>query len=183
MTSIANNPLSATDLTAWAQARLSDLGIAVTGEITEPQVRQWSRVLRVPTTIGPVWAKSNCPGFAYEAGLVGLLTRHAPNHVLHPLATDPALGLMLLPDGGPILSAQRQADRTIDRWAAVLREYADLQRRLEAHVPEMLAAGVPDLRPHGMPELYAEILDSPLRMRARRTRREPRCCSPCSAGS
>ena len=101
-----------------------------------------------------MWLKATGPEVAFEVRLYELLVRVAPERVLTPLATDPARGWLLLPDGGPSL-----ADRGID-IAAALPVYARLQLDLAPHLEELLALGVADMRPAAMPERFEEALEA-----------------------
>ena len=76
--------------------------------------------------------------------------RAAPDRVLDPLATDVERAWILLPDGGPRWATDWRgpAARAL---AAAIADYGRLQRRLEPHVDELLAAGVADMRPAVMP--------------------------------
>ena len=40
---------------AWADVHLAAAGLARDGEVTQPHLRPWATVLRIPTTTGPVW--------------------------------------------------------------------------------------------------------------------------------
>jgi Phosphotransferase enzyme family len=137
---------------AYARAMYSDWIAQVTpypltGPIEVIKDRPWSLVAKVRTAGGLLWFKENRAGSHFEAGLLDALARWVPDAVLTPLATDPARGWSLQPDGGAVL---RDADPRPDAqaWADLLADHAGLQRRLAAHVPEMLALGVPDQRPH-----------------------------------
>lgn len=124
--------------------------------VDEPRLRAWSITMRVRTRQGLVWFKANPPGSVFEAGLTESLSRWVPGQVLTPLAVDAAAGWSLLPDGGTVL---RDAQPSLDTWAQLLRQYAELQRSVAPHVAELASLGVPDLRPDRLPARFAALAD------------------------
>ena len=145
---------------AWLDEQLPAAGLERTGEVEQLHLRPWATVLRAPTTGGPVWLKAAGPGTAFEAALYELLVRAVPEHVLIPIATDPARGWILLPDGGPTLGERRTGADRVQALVAGLVRYGRLQRALEPHVGAMLALGVADMRPAVMPERFHEALEA-----------------------
>ncbi|HEX6116629.1 MAG TPA: phosphotransferase [Solirubrobacterales bacterium] len=143
---------------AWIDARLADAGLERTGAVEQPHVRPWATVLRVPTADGPLWMKAAGPGTAFEVPLYEILARVAPDRVLVPLATDAERAWALLLDGGPSLGERLEDAERVDALAAALVEYGRLQRSLEPHVDELLAAGVADMRPAAMPGRFGEAV-------------------------
>ncbi|WP_410810722.1 aminoglycoside phosphotransferase family protein [Micromonospora sp. 067-2] len=143
---------------SWVDEQVSRAGRRVTGPV-EPRVRPWSLVWRVPTDGGPVWFKANNPGTAHEASLLAVLARLAPDHVLTPIAVDPARGWSLLPDGGESLREVLGRDPDLAHWERALPGYAALQLATTSQAAELLALGVPDHRPEVLPDLFAELLD------------------------
>ncbi|WP_433204481.1 aminoglycoside phosphotransferase family protein [Dactylosporangium sp. CS-047395] len=137
-------------LVAWLDERLAAAGRRRTGELTVPRVRPWGTVMRAETDAGTVWLKLPGPTTAFEISLYPLLHHLAPQHVLAPIAADPALGRLLLPDGGPTLR-----DRP-GEFARALPRYAELQRALAPAADELAAAGVTDMRPARLPRLLEE---------------------------
>ncbi len=135
---------------AWATDRLVELGRRVTGEITQPHLRPWSTVFRIPTDTGLVWCKASGPGPAYEGPLLQAFAGHRIHGALLPLAIDAERALILFPDGGSTLRATRPdgtGDHDLEAWARVLRGYAGLQRATASFADELVDLGVPDLRP------------------------------------
>ena len=123
------------EVLAWISAQ-----VEVTGEITEPRVRPWSTVLRVPTANGVVWFKSSRLGFDYEAALLELIRPLAPELVTEVIASRPDEGWLLMADAGELAH-----ERAFD-WSSALARYAELQRATVPLVDELLARGVFDLR-------------------------------------
>jgi hypothetical protein len=153
-----SSPAWLTAATEWIDSQLAAVGWARTGPVEPAHVRPWAAVLGVPTSGGAVWMKAAGPGTAFEVPLYGLLASAAPEHVLTPLAADPARAWLLLPDGGPTLGARPEG---VDRGSALVEalvQYGRLQRTLAAHVDEMLALGVADMRPAAMPARFEEAL-------------------------
>jgi hypothetical protein len=146
----------------WAAEQLAAAGRVRTGPVTQPHVRPWSSVLRIPTAAGPVWCKAARPGTAHEASLLPAFAAWDVPSVLPPIAADPERGWLLLPDGGTTLRQTRPdgtGDHDLDAWERVLTDYAGLQRRLETRADELLTLGVPDGRPATLPGTLGRLLD------------------------
>jgi hypothetical protein len=146
---------------AWVDDVLVDAGRRVVGPVEQPHLRPWSTILKIPTDEGLVWFKAAGPGTAYEVALYGPLARWASPYVLTPLALDIDRSWLLLPDGGARLRDRVEGGPGIDHWLRILPEYADLQRRLEPRVADLLHLGVPDLRPSSMPARLAALIEEP----------------------
>jgi hypothetical protein len=144
--------------TAWLDEQLIAAAVERTGPVHQIRVRPWATVLTAPTTTGPVWLKATAPCTAFEVGLYQLLHRTVPDGVLAPLASDPARGWLLLPDGGPALGDRLVGDELLDALATALPQYAGLQRKLAPHTGELLAAGVADMRAELLPERFEQAL-------------------------
>ena len=144
---------------AWIDSSLAAAGLERSSEVEQPHLRPWATVLRVPTAGGPVWMKAAGPGTAFEVATYEVLARAAPDRVLVPLATDVERAWILLPDGGPALGERLEGDERLDALAAAIVEYGRLQRRLEPHLDELLAAGVADMRPPAMPGRFGEAVE------------------------
>jgi hypothetical protein len=142
----------------WLDEQLLEAAIERTGEVSQPRVRPWATVLSAPTTVGRVWLKAAAPRTAFEVGLHLLLHRVVPDQVLAPLATDPARGWLLLPDGGPALGERLGPEELSDALVTALSQYARLQRELAPHAAEMLVLGVEDMRPARLPEQFERAL-------------------------
>jgi hypothetical protein len=138
----------------WVDEQLGRLGLERVGEPEERRFSPWSRVLRVPTNGGPVWAKELSPGLRHEVAVTELLASHAPALVLAPLVADRDRGLILFPDGGETL---RNAP-TPGRWEETLARYAQLQIDVAPLADELLALGALDRRPASIPQLYERLL-------------------------
>lgn len=121
--------------------------------------RPWSTVVRLPTTHGLVWFKALGPGTAYEVPLTIALARLVPDRVPVPLGQDTERAWLLLADAGPTLRDAHPHGAPPADWERLLREHAELQRRLAPSTQAMVALGVPDLRPHLIAERLAELLD------------------------
>ena len=141
---------------AWIERILRDRGLTRTGEIEQPRVRFWATQLTVPTGAGRLWFKENCPGQAYEAGLVEVLADLVPDHVVTPIAVEPDRGWLLSPDAGPTL---RAAGAGVDLWERLAANWADLQRRVAGHADRLIAAGIPAVPPLDMAALVAERVE------------------------
>jgi hypothetical protein len=141
---------------SWLDEQLAAAGIERIGEVEQPQLRPWATVLKVPTSVGPVWLKAAGATTAFEVPLYDLLQRVAPDHVLNPIAADLDRGWVLLPDGGPSLGETLSGGELPDALTRALPEYAQLQRNLAPHADELLAMGLADMRPEVMPRRFEE---------------------------
>ena len=144
---------------AWFTDRLAEAGVDV-GDAQVEQVRAvpWSTLLRIATGAGAFWFKANAVGVAHEAGLVAVLARRCPGHVLPPVAVDAERGWLLVPDGGRTMRQVEGASADLAMWERMLVEYAEMQRAAEPYVDELLAAGTPDGRPERLPAVRDALL-------------------------
>jgi hypothetical protein len=150
------NPRWRTAALEWAAGQLARSGLEPAGEPEQPHVRTWSTAFRLPLRGGgAAWLKSVGPGSAQEPVLAGALGGWVPEHVLVPLAVEPARRLLLLPDGGTTL---RETGGGPAAWEDMLRAYARLQLELVPHADALLALGVPDTRPERLPDLVDDLL-------------------------
>jgi hypothetical protein len=142
----------------WVRSQVVDAGGRVVGDITQPRIRPWSTQLVVPTDVGRLWFKANCPSLAFEPAVHRTLARLDPGEVDEPFAVDTDRGWILTRDRGTTLGDSHHA--TLEDWRAVVTLAARLQRRLAAHGPDLLSAGLPDCSPHTVPARYAELTDA-----------------------
>ena len=133
----------------WLAGALERLGLEGRGEPEPVRETAWSYVARVPTSEGPVWFKRVAQAVRHEVAVTEALAAIAPELVLAPLASDAALGLMLLPDGGETLRARPVPGR----WEVTLARYAELQLASAPHAAKLLALGALDRRPEALPGL------------------------------
>jgi hypothetical protein len=147
------------DAASWLDAQLAAEGIERTGDIEQPHLRPWATVLRATTTNGVVWLKAAGPGTAFEIPLYELLVPIAKDRVLKPIATDPARGWIVLPDGGTPIGGRLTGKALVDALVAALVRYGELQLELAPRVDDMLQLGVSDMRPAVMPERFEQALD------------------------
>jgi Phosphotransferase enzyme family len=141
---------------SWLDEQLEAAEIERTGEVEQPHLRPWANVLKVPTSVGPVWLKAAAPTTASEVRLYDLLQRVSPEHALKPIAADLERGWVLLPDGGPSLGETLSGGELADALTRALPEYGRLQRKLVPHADELVAMGLADMRPEVMPRRFDE---------------------------
>jgi Phosphotransferase enzyme family len=144
--------------TAWIDQRLSGLGDTLTGPIEQMHAREWSTVLRVPTTRGLLYFKAEAPCAAFEPGLTEQLARLVPDDVPRVLATDLDRAYMLTEHGGTGARDVAIVGRDLETWEAMLPQFATLQQATASHLDLLLASGCPDLRLIRLPALYAALL-------------------------
>ncbi|WP_433663353.1 hypothetical protein ACQPW1_15210 [Nocardia sp. CA-128927] len=132
----------------WASGVLKADEIELTGAPTEVRRRAWSLIVRIPTEIGPMWAKANARAFAHEGPLLQLIARLRPGSVLEPLAVQPDHGWLLSPHGG---DTARDTDA---EWSGLLRSYADLQQSVAPYIDALLDTGTPYFPPTRLGTIY-----------------------------
>jgi hypothetical protein len=144
--------------TAWVEQRLSALGYALTGPVEQMHAREWSTVLRAPTTRGPLYFKAEAPFAAFEPELTDELARLVPDSVPRVLAADPDRAYMLTEDAGTGARDVAPVGRDLEIWQAMLPQFAALQQATSPHLDLLLARGCPDRRLARLPDLYAALL-------------------------
>ena len=144
--------------TAWIGRQLADRGLALSGPITQPHIRPWSTVLRVPVGAEALFFKATLPEIAYEIALSDAVARCAPEQVIEILAVDPLQGWMLMADGGERAREQFGGRGDVRAWKPILAAYAKLQIRLASEVDPLLALGTPDRRPSTLHEQYRALV-------------------------
>ena len=142
---------------AWADDRLAERGIPVTGEPEQVHVRAWSTAIRIPVDGGAAWLKSVGTGSAQEPVVAEVLGALVPDRVLVPLAVDRPRRLVLLPDGGTTMRGSGLS-RRVEAWESMLGDYAELQIAAATAADDLVAGGVPDHRPARLPELVTALL-------------------------
>jgi hypothetical protein len=152
---------------AWTAEALGGLGRRIDGEVEQPHVRPWSTAMRIPTDGGLAWFKASGPASAHEGPLLEVFRERGISRVLLPLAVHRDRPWILFEDGGTTLRQTRtdgSGDHDLAAWERILREYAELQRALEADdaIAAMLGAGAPDGRPEALPGELARLLDDDL---------------------
>lgn len=147
------------DARAWIGEELTRLGVVPTGGITQPHVRPWSTVLRVPVPEGDLWFKANMPSQAYEAAILSIVERGRLGPVPPLLAVDFERGWILMGDAGIRLRELVARERSLRRWLDLLPLYARLQIEAMREVDRFVAAGVPHRRLDNLSGEYASLLD------------------------
>ena len=150
-----DSPQFVTEAGDWAEVALAPHGVELTQPATMLKARDWSCVLALDTTAGPMFLKAASPPTRFEPALTVALAGLGDGAVLQPLAVDTDRGWMILPHGGEELRRLESARERWEVWERTLGLYAQLQRDAARDVEPLLAAGVPDFRL----ERYAALLD------------------------
>ena len=111
-------------------------------------------MLHAPTEHGPVWFKANIPELAFEVAILETLAARRPESSPRLLDADRSRGWMLLEDAGHQLN-----ESSLERWAAAVRGYAELQLAVAADADALVEAGVPDRRGRALLDVFALVLD------------------------
>jgi hypothetical protein len=163
------------ELTAWVT------DVAAAPSSMEPvRDRPWSTVWRAETAHGVFYAKQNTPLQAFEASLMAVLAKIAPDHVVPVTAVDEGRDLLLTPDQGVVLG--ESADGLSDEAAAdlavrVVLAGAELQREVAPHADRLMGAGLTRLGPLDVVGYVEQRLDDFARLPAS----DPRALSPEAA--
>jgi hypothetical protein len=133
---------------AWMCEQLDAQGITV-GSRPEPVTSRFvGRVLRVETSLGPVYFKAVSRVFCREVAIATELSGWQPQHIPAPLAADPDRGWMLTGEvRGPMLT--EVAD--LDVWEEAVRVYARLQRASVSAIANGSMPSLFDWRPESLP--------------------------------
>ncbi|MFL6098779.1 MAG: phosphotransferase [Actinomycetales bacterium] len=142
----------------WFDRQLAAHGLTLAAPVELAKERDWATVFRAETSGGVLWLKLSGAGTRFEVGLYDLMHRIAPEHVLEPLALDVDRAWIVLPDGGPLLADQTDAERLPGQLEQVFAQYAELQLAVAGHTDELLRIGVTDMRAEIMPERFDEAL-------------------------
>jgi hypothetical protein len=151
------SPVWLAEADAWISASCEAAGLSRTGP-GELRARMWSAVARIPVRGGCVWFKESSPRSGFEPAVVDALTRWSPDDAPPVIAVDLERRWALTHNVGERLDGLLKRDPDIRNMHTPLRRYARLQRKLAAHVDDLLELGVPD----GRPEHLEELLDSVL---------------------
>ena len=154
---VANEPWRR-EAETWIAEQLAAADHQIIGVVEQRRIRPWSTQLVVPTDVGQMWFKANCPSMAFEPLLHAELGRLAPDAVDAPFAIDAARGWMLTVDRGATLGDGTEP--SVDDWRQLLAEAAGIQRILSAHREELLATGLPDCSPATVPERFDRTVDT-----------------------
>ena len=142
---------------AWISESCEAAGLRRTGP-GEIRGRMYSVVARIPVEGGCVWFKGSPPRSGFEPALADALTRWSPDDAPPVLAVDLERHWALTRNVGERLDGLLKRDPDIRNMHTPLRRYARLQRKLVAHVDDLLELGVPDGRPEHIEELLDDIL-------------------------
>jgi Ser/Thr protein kinase RdoA (MazF antagonist) len=135
---------------AWAQARLAERGVALTGR--PEQVRTWnlSSLWRLPCDDGAAWLKVVPPFFAHEGALLAHLTGE---RVPTLLAYDGPRCLLAELEGEDLYEA------TPAQRIAMIDVLVPLQAEQAASVGGLLALGLPDWRASRLIDAISSVAD------------------------
>ena len=146
------------EASAWIRAQLTRNNLQLTGAIQQPHIRPWSTVLTAPTEDGVCYFKATAPYLSYEPALTDFLFRTRPDISPHLLATDAKRGWMLMRDSGTPLRTFIKAEKSIERWRAIMPLYVGLQKEMAARADEILALGILDRRLAVLPAQFTRLV-------------------------
>jgi Phosphotransferase enzyme family len=144
---------------AWIEEQLAAYSREITGPLEQPHLQQWATALRVPATGGVVWFKACLPELAFETRVLELLAAHRPELLPTVLASEPARSWLLLEDAGDRLRELESQPGQVERWAAAVGHYAELQQSAAADADALVAAGATDRRGKRLLEQFGGLLE------------------------
>lgn len=124
------------ELRSWVEAAA---GPVVAME--QVKLRAWATVWQVRTEHRMFFAKQNCRGQLFEAGLAALLAECVPAYVVPVEAVDVQRGLLLTPDQGQVFG-ESVADDDLDSWCRLVVRAMELAREVTPYADALLDAGV-----------------------------------------
>lgn len=142
----------------WISDRLDRLGMSLAGQVTQPHIRPWSTVLRVPTDQGALFFKAASAPLSHEPRLTRILSRWRPDCMPDLLAADEDAGWMLLRDMGDTLRSTVHQVSDLAQWDEILRLYATIQMEMADRTELLLQAGALDRRLTTLPAQLAALL-------------------------
>ena len=148
------------EVRAWVMDEAARLNRKVIGAITQPHLRPWATVMRVPTDGGTLWFKATGPALAHESAITEALSRWTPGRTPKVLAFHPERNRLLMADEGVTLRSMYQADLDPQRICRAAEVYVGLQKELAPRGDAMLALGVPDCRLATLSAQYARLLEN-----------------------
>jgi hypothetical protein len=142
------------ELRDWVESRVGKVTC-----MTSAKRRPWAAVWRVESADGVFYAKQNCPGQAFEAGLIQLLAELAPTYVVPVAAVDTERGFLLTPDQGRVFG-DTVAEDDLDAWVRLVVRAMELSRAVSSDVDRLEAAGVTRCRvPDRVTATVEQLLD------------------------
>ncbi len=144
--------------TEWIDKQISQLDFARTSPNVTVKIRPWSTVLRVPTTAGVLYAKALPQEHNHEVALTVALSDWLGDHSIHMLASEPAMGWMLMSDCGNTLRQHFTDYPDPNIWKPILSHYAKSQIELIDHVTHLGDLGIPNRQPSKLPDFLHKVL-------------------------
>ena len=149
-------------MAAWVSSVVEDAGATPTAPMRVRRVSFWSALVSVETTRGLLWAKENNPGQAFEGPTTVVLTDLVGDRIVPPAAVSGAR--MATWDAGPVLADEGDPDAAT--LAALVGEFAELQRLVESEGRRLLATGLPDFPASAVPGYVVAQVDACRRLPA-----------------
>lgn len=142
----------------WIEGAAVSAGYSIARPLETVRDTDWSYVLRVPTTAGPLYFKASAPVFGYEPALTKALDETLSGAVPRVLALDTQNHWMLMADAGAPFREIVQQSRDVSIWEAMVARFAHLQQAAIQRRDELLRAGCPDYRLARLPELFTQLV-------------------------
>ncbi|WP_219835574.1 aminoglycoside phosphotransferase family protein [Paenibacillus sp. R14(2021)] len=144
---------------SWIESSLRAIGFQLTER--PEQIKWWSLscVLRLTTTHGIVYFKTNAqqPLFAQEPAFLTYLAGIFPSRVPIILASEPVNGWMLLADAGDKLNRDN-----VENKIELLRAFGDIQLEMVSRIEELIELGCADRRPEKLLSFVEPLVEDKL---------------------
>ncbi|HVQ88847.1 MAG TPA: phosphotransferase [Actinomycetes bacterium] len=150
-------PWSSQDWLTSVAKWIGSQNIEVTGAVKDLHRRQWSAMLKIPTSEGSLFFKATAPSLTFEAALTQRLTDWCPDQTVELVAVDEERGWLLMRDSGVTLRSELARDPSAPSLEGIYRTFAQVQIAAIDHIDELLALGVPDRRLPMVEELGAKL--------------------------
>jgi hypothetical protein len=127
---------------AWADHQLAALSRPRTGPALQMRTWNLSLLLRLPTSLGPVWLKHVPPFFRHEGSVIAMVQDARCVAIPPLLAEDPVQGRLLLAEVGGV----DQHDPAEPLAIRMVEALVTLQQRMISRREAVLASGAADWR-------------------------------------
>lgn len=145
----------------WVAHALGELGISFRADSVKlVRNNPWGLVLSMDTDRGRVFFKALGPASRHEFHLLEGLAGRWPDRVPQPLAAQPELAWMLMPDCGVSFLQVSDRNERQKLWRILLQHLAEIQIDSCREVTRWLEMGLPDRRLELLPSWFAQLLDN-----------------------
>lgn len=154
------------DIINWATDSLGSNGYFW---VEQPEIIQetpWSNVIRMSTLHGDFYLKQPVVSLAKEADVIELLAHQYNASVPQIVASNADLHCFLMKDAGLSLRKYLSEECKADLLCQAIKHFTAFQRSTEDNIEPLLKLDIPDWRLYQLPELYEEIINDKVFLKA-----------------